>query len=34
MIAAQVQSESRQWNQATLVMLVLVVVLLGLFTAA
>lgn len=33
MIAAQVQPESRQWNRATLVMLVLVVVLLGLFTA-
>ena len=34
MLAAQVQADDRCWNQATLVMLVLVVLMLGLFTAA
>jgi hypothetical protein len=34
MLAAQVQIEDRRWNQATVVMLVLVVLVLSLFTAA
>lgn len=34
MIAAQVQGETQQWNQATFVMLGLVVAVLGLFFMA